>query len=155
MYSYTLYLSHVAPVVCTCMTILQTTSETEKQLDEYMHQIQSLRQHNESLWRKKQEVRKSITMHIHFDCCILWNVQCMLYLWNVQCVLHFVECTLYVVFCGMYSECCILWNLQCVLYFAQLEERIKELEGEQSDLTPQQQTQSQQDDDVSWGLSAL
>ena len=39
-----------------CMTILQASSETE---DEYLHQIQSLQQENESLSRIKQEVRKA------------------------------------------------------------------------------------------------
>ena len=46
-------------------------------------------------------------------------------------------------YCRMYSAFCI---------FAQLEEHIKELEGQQSDLTPQQQRESEQDDDVSLGL---
>lgn len=47
---------------------------------------------------------------------------------------------------------CVL-NVQCVLYSAQLEERIKELEGQQqSDLTPLQQ---EQNNDVSSQLTCM
>ena len=60
------------------------------------------------------------TMHPVYYPCILYNVQCILYITHVSCTMYNASCILpmYLVQCTMHPVYypCILYNVQCILY---------------------------------------